>query len=323
MSFTPGFLGATLPENASGLSADSTRFYARQISTTGILTSENGLTWTLDPSRAVPGPLPSVNMNYLGGRFVSKTFGKIWSSIDGVTWAEALGANAQGGGSAGANASGPETWSYFQGLWILPSDADGEYFTSSDLNSFVTRSPPSGGSVGVLKEGPGYALSAIGENIYYTGNGITWDTYAFARPANYGNIAYGNGRWVCTRSFSTFTLACVSVDGGQTWVEGDLLDGAFGGITIFFDGVFVCLPASGSLGGYSTDGVTWTTFALPNASRSSVVANNIGLVTRPSGLSTNTAEFNAISAPPPPPPPPAPPPAFWTNFNRTRERRFA
>lgn len=118
--------------------------------------------------------------------------------------------------------------------------------------------------------GNGKFVSSNGYSVIYSEDGVTWTLLDGVLEeidgSNTTHMAYGNGKFVV---FSGETKYAYSEDGIQ-WTLVDYPSG-FGRVTnmIFEDGRFVVITTEDSVsprpGFYSTDGLSWTEFDLPDS----------------------------------------------------------
>jgi hypothetical protein len=220
-----------------------------------VLTSPDGLTWTLQSSNLAAGSIAYCNNRFL---MTEPLVGGIATSVDGASWTDV----------PGAGSFAVEGFAFGSGRFVAVGDrgaiwhsADGILWTNrSQVTTAWLQDITYGNNqfVAVGQQGPDPSDAAA---IVTSPDGIRWTDHSPTNAAYLARIAYGNGRFVAVGGDSRAILS--SLDGG-TWsstplpTDDDLVDVAYG------EHGFIAVGSSNNAGAvlYSADGVTW----MPQAS---------------------------------------------------------
>lgn len=216
-----------------------------------ILVAPNGLpaaTLIAPPSGA--GLLTSIK--YADGKFVATGMnGAIIRSTDGTNWTRRL----------SNTASDLYDLAFGNGLWVAVGDA-GKIVTSSDASVFNLRSSGTELPIFGITFGAGQFV-AVGKDglIVNSANGIDWSSTGAEETLDLYSVAYGNGRFV---TVGTNGIVHVSTNAIQ-WQSTTIPNVTAFRRVAFGNGYFVALPRTNNVIFASTDGLTWTSSQIGDA----------------------------------------------------------
>lgn len=245
---TPGSASIEWKEVAYG----NNKFVAISFYTRDVITSTDGITWTL-------GTLPNnsggpTSIAYGNGKFVILEYsGSTLSSEDGINWtiSYSIGNNPYGSWYAiaygnggfvvvgyayvGAFSSDGISWTQSNipifGSWETLGYGNGKFIAAAGGSQFVysedngqswntTQTIPNraGFPYGIAYGNDKFVVGTSGARSYSSTDGINWTSTTIPMNFNYvSNVAYGNGKFVATG----FSEAAVSED-GVSWIIVDL-----------------------------------------------------------------------------------------------------
>lgn len=225
---------------------------ARDGGTQRVMTSPDGITWTLRTT-------PAVDWNYVaygGGTFVAVAsesgINNYMSSTDGITWTQRIGPDLNVNSVVYAN-----------GLFVAsatsgPPEVPERIVTSPDGITWTVRSGPTTGMRGVgFGNGTFVAVSDNGP-VWSSTDGITWTQRTPAASNSWYSVAYGNGLFVVVGITGTGNRVMTSPD-GITWTSRTSAADNEWYDVVFGNGLFVAVAQSGTGNRVmtSTDGITW------------------------------------------------------------------
>ena len=211
------------------------------ISTAGIMTSPDGITWT---SIAAPAQESWSGVAYGNGIFVAVSYtgngNRVMTSPDGITWTRQTSATnnewraiTYGNGTfvaVSTDGSGNRVMTSPDGVaWTIQTSAADNYWLSVTFGN--------GTFVAVSADGSG--------NLMTSPDGITWTSRTSATNNSWTSVTFGNGTFVAVSADGSGNRVMTSPD-GVTWaVQASAADNNWYGVT-YGNGIFVAVSVNGT-----------------------------------------------------------------------------
>ena len=190
-----------------------------------------------------------------------------------LTLSEALTGELPSGTTLNVGAIGTIQVDFTSKHGLLPGATILSSITSTpapDFSSSATTLPNSGAWVDVAAiNGTFIAIKSSSNGTAVSSDGTTWTvggnltastTWTSIAAGRIGSLTY----WVAIASGGT--LANYSIDNGSTWTISGALPGSGTWTSVaYFNGAFVAVRSGSAQAAYSTDGINWTTAALPSS----------------------------------------------------------
>lgn len=186
--------------------------------TNRVMTSPDGITWTARTAAAATG---WQDVTYGNGQYVAVSWdgtNRAMTSPDGITWTP-----------ASTPTKGWDSVTFGGGQFVAVGGGDG-IMTSPDGVNWTLRAPPEPiGTIASVAYGDGMFVAVSNDSwtkpLITSPDGITWTAHAVPFR-EYGNVIYGNGKWVALTWDETvnpvLSASCAGSSGGNCSVVGDI-----------------------------------------------------------------------------------------------------
>ena len=221
----------------------------------GILSSSDGVNWTIRPISASPNTVPpQINeVRYLNGSFIAvNANGSVFHSSDGVSWTSMF----------LAEAFSLKSIAYGNGRYVIVGYGS-RIYSATSVNGEWTRQDPrtqSSREIHRVIYANGIFVAVGSSYLATSPDGITW-TNVSESFGTFQDIAYGAGLFVAVGSSGT----CRTSSDGITWTSRTIQSSTSFEQIIFANGKFAVVGNGNSAGHFftSTDGITWTVASTP------------------------------------------------------------
>ncbi len=220
----------------------------------GLLTSTNGLNWTLTPTTGVPRGVTFANGTFVAVGYKSFRSSLIMTSTNGTDWQEIIGPTnialySVSYGAGNYVASGVVSNAY-PGATVVSSNAT-DWVAYTNNQPFLSEIAYGEGTfLGIM--GPGG--EGLVYDIYSSTNGFTW-TKRNASPTSFRSVTFGNHAFVAAGA-GAITRSTNGVDFQNMFI------GPYGISKITFgNGTFFTANEEGTMA-ISTNGLNWQVYAV-------------------------------------------------------------
>lgn len=230
--------------------------------------TDGGVTW----SASVTGI--SGNINLYAALYANSTWvivgaqQQAYTSTDGIAWT-----------SHTMPTGGYTDLTYFNGLFISMSgqgtattvaatSPDGVTWTSRTMPASVVWSGVANNGTTAVAVAGGYRTvgTTAGTQAASSTNGTTWTSQTLPSSQTWSGVAYGNGIFVAVHQTQANANVYATSTDGATWTNRTSMPSIFATSNCtsiaFTNGKFIVHGTNTRWGAYSTDGLSWTTFAL-------------------------------------------------------------